>query len=284
MRRAAWPVLQSRCKALSAPPQSTPKNTKTGRKSVGFLILTQAPKCTRSHRFPPQKHPKNGFVLRFAGKNSFLQVRSSHVLILSALLHLSAVGMMASSALVAFGLARIKFKGRNIWFVLMVVTMMLPGQVMMIPRFVLFNSMGWVGTYLPMIVPSFFASGFNIFLIMQFIRGIPRDMDEAAKIDGCSWYGVFFRIIVPMIVPSLVTVAVLTFMSSWEDFMGALLYLNKPETYTVAYALKMFNDSSMSDYGATFAMSAASLVPILVLFFFFQKNLVEGISIQGLKG
>ena len=165
----------------------------------------------------------------------------------------------------------------------MVVTMMLPGQVMMIPRFVLFNSMGWVGTYLPMIVPSFFASGFNIFLIMQFIRGIPRDMDEAAKIDGCSWYGVFFRIIVPMIVPSLVTVAVLTFMSSWEDFMGALLYLNKPETYTVAYALKMFNDSSMSDYGATFAMSAASLVPILVLFFF-QKNLVEGISIQGLKG
>lgn len=172
----------------------------------------------------------------------------------------------------------------GIWFVLMVVTMMLPGQVMMIPRFVLFNSMGWVGTYLPMIVPSFFASGFNIFLIMQFIRGIPRDMDEAAKIDGCSWYGVFFRIIVPMIVPSLVTVAVLTFMSSWEDFMGALLYLNKPETYTVAYALKMFNDSSMSDYGATFAMSAASLVPILVLFFFFQKNLVEGISIQGLKG
>lgn len=89
MRRAAWPVLQSRCKALSAPPQSTPKNTKTGRKSVGFLILTQAPKCTRSHRFPPQKHPKNGFVLRFAGKNSFLQVRSAHVLILSALSHLS---------------------------------------------------------------------------------------------------------------------------------------------------------------------------------------------------
>lgn len=177
--------------------------------------------------------------------------------------------MMASSALVAFGLARIKFKGRNIWFVLMVVTMMLPGQVMMIPRFVLFNSMGWVGTYLPMIVPSFFASGFNIFLIMQFIRGIPRDMDEAAKIDGCSWYGVFFRIIVPMIVPSLVTVAVLTFMSSWEDFMGALLYLNKPETYTVAYALKMFNDSSMSDYGATFGhvrrLAGADTGPLLLL-------------------
>lgn len=197
---------------------------------------------------------------------------------------LSSVGMVISSAFVAFGLARIKFKGRNFWFVMMIITMMLPGQVMMIPRFVLFNSMGWVGTFLPMIVPSFFAGGFNIFLIMQFIRGIPRDMDEAAKIDGCSWYGVFFRIIVPMIVPALVTVGVLTFMGSWEDFMGALLYLNKPAMYTVAYALKMFNDSSSTDFGATFAMSALSLVPVMVLFFFFQKNLVEGISIQGLKG
>lgn len=197
---------------------------------------------------------------------------------------LSSAGMVLSSALVAFGLARVRFKGRNFWFVAMVVTMMLPGQVMMIPRFVLFNKMGWVGTFLPMIVPSFFASGFNIFLIMQFIRGIPRDMDEAAKIDGCSWYGVFSRIILPMIVPSLVTVGVLTFMASWEDFMGALLYLNKPAMYTVAYALKMFNDSSQADYGATFAMSALSLVPVLTLFFFFQKNLVEGISIQGLKG
>ena len=197
---------------------------------------------------------------------------------------LSSIGMIFSSAFVAFGLARIHFKGRQFWFVVMVITMMLPGQVMMIPRFVLYNNMGWVGTYLPMIVPSFFASGFNIFLIMQFIRGIPRDMDEAASIDGCSWYGIFVKIILPMIVPSLVTVGVLTFMGSWEDFMGALLYLNKPAMYTVAYALKMFNDSSQVDYGATFAMSVLSLIPILTLFFFFQKNLVEGISIQGLKG
>ncbi|MDO5377520.1 MAG: carbohydrate ABC transporter permease [Clostridia bacterium] len=197
---------------------------------------------------------------------------------------LSSVGMVFSSAVVAFGLARIQFKGRQFWFVLMIITMMLPGQVMMIPRFVLFNKMGWVGTYLPMIAPSFFGSGFNIFLIMQFIRGIPRDMDEAATIDGCSWYGIFAKIILPMIVPSLVTVGVLTFIGSWEDFMGALLYLNKPAMYTVAYALKMFNDSSQADYGATFAMSVLSLVPVLILFFFFQKNLVEGISIQGLKG
>lgn len=197
---------------------------------------------------------------------------------------LSSVGMIMSSAIVAFGFARIKFRGRQFWFVMMILTMMLPGQVMMIPRFVLFNKMGWVGTYLPMTLPSFFGSGFNVFLIMQFIRGIPRELDEAAKIDGCSWYGIFLRVILPLIVPSLVTVGVLTFIGSWEDFMGALLYLNKPHMYTVAYALKMFNDSSATDYGATFAMSVLSLVPILVIFFFFQKQLVEGISTQGLKG
>lgn len=197
---------------------------------------------------------------------------------------LSSVGMIMSSAIVAFGFARIKFRGRQFWFVMMILTMMLPGQVMMIPRFVLFNKMGWVGTYLPMTLPSFFGSGFNVFLIMQFIRGIPSELDEAAKIDGCSWYGIFLRVIMPLIVPSLVTVGVLTFIGSWEDFMGALLYLNKPHMYTVAYALKMFNDSSATDYGATFAMSVLSLVPILVIFFFFQKQLVEGISTQGLKG
>lgn len=197
---------------------------------------------------------------------------------------LSMIGTVMSSAFAAFGFARMRFPGRNIWFAVMIGTMLLPSQVMMIPRFVLFNKMGWVGTYLPMVVPAFFGGAFNIFLVMQFIRGIPRDMDEAAKIDGCSWYGIFVKIVAPMIVPALVTVGVLAFIASWEDFMGALLYLNKPNRYTAAYALKLFNDNTKVDYGATFAMSVLSLVPILTIFFFFQKNLVEGISIQGLKG
>jgi multiple sugar transport system permease protein len=144
--------------------------------------------------------------------------------------------------------------------------------------------MGWVGSFLPMTVPAFFGDAFNIFLVMQFIRGIHRDMDEAARIDGCSWYGIFYYIILPMIVPALVTVAVLSFINSWGDFMGSLLYLNTPQKYTVAYALKLFSDTSSTDFGATFAMSVLSMVPILIIFFFFQKNLVEGISIQGIKG
>ena len=197
---------------------------------------------------------------------------------------LSTIGAALSSALVAFGLARLHFPGRNFWFVCMIVTMMLPGQVMMIPRFVLFNQLGWVGTFLPLTVPAFFGSAFDIFLVMQFIRGIPRDMDEAARIDGCSWYGIFTYILVPMIVPALVTVGILTFINSWGDFMGSLLYLNSPAMYTSAYALKLFSDSAGTDFGATFAMSVLSLVPILIIFFFFQKQLVEGISTQGLKG
>lgn len=197
---------------------------------------------------------------------------------------IASLGATLSSAVVAFGLARLRFPGRKVWFIAMIVTMMLPGQVMMIPRFVLFNKFGWVGTYLPLTVPCFFGGAFDIFLIIQFIRGVPRDMDEAATIDGCSWYGVFSRITLPMIVPAIVTVGILTFINSWGDFMGSLLYLNAPRKYTVAYALKLFTDSAGTDYGATFAMSVLSLIPILVIFFFFQKQLVEGISIQGLKG
>lgn len=215
----------------------------------------------------------------FAGLSFSVYFRNSLIIA-----SVSAVGATVSAACVAFGLARLRFPGRNFWFVMMIITMMLPGQVMMIPRFILFNQMGWVGTYLPLTVPAFFGGAFDIFLVMQFVRGIPRDMDEAARIDGCSWYGIFGYILLPMIIPALVTVAILTFINSWGDFMGSLLYLNAPAMYTSAYALKLFTDSAGTDFGATFAMSVLSLVPILVIFFFFQKQLVEGISTQGIKG
>lgn len=195
------------------------------------------------------------------------------------------IGSVFSSALVAFGFARMKFKGRNIWFICMLMTMMLPFQIIMIPQYIIFNKLGWVGTFLPMIVPHFFGGAFFIFLIIQFIYGIPKDLDEAAKIDGCSYYGIFGRIILPLIAPALVTCAIFSFMWKWDDFMGPLLYLNKPSTYTISLALKMFADpTSLSDWGAMFAMATLSVVPIFIIFVFFQKYLVEGISTEGLKG
>jgi len=197
---------------------------------------------------------------------------------------ISSVGSMLSAAFGAFGFARLRFPGRKIWFVIMILTMMLPYQVMQISRFVLFKDLGWIGTYLPMTLPSFCGSAFNIFLVMQFIRGIPVDMDEAARMDGCSWYRIFFSIVMPLIIPAMVTVLILSFIGSWGDYISSMMYLNTPKMYTAAYALKMFSDNTGTDYGATFAMSTLSLMPIMVLFFFFQKQLIEGCSFDGLKG
>lgn len=229
-------------------------------------------------RNPTIQHYIDGWK-GFAGHSFSIFFKNSFVIAI-----LASIGSVLSSVLVGFGFARLRFKGRNIWFALMMITMMLPSQVLMIPQFLLYNDMHMVGTQLPLILPHFFGSAFNIFMVMQFIRGIPKDMDEAARIDGCSWYGILFRVHLPMIKPCMATIAVLTFMGSWQDFMGPLLYLNSPTQYTVAYALKLFSDSAGTDYGATFAMSTLSLVPILVLFFLFQKQLVEGISTQGVKG
>ena len=136
-----------------------------------------------------------------------------------------------------------------------------------------------------LIVPCYFGNGFGIFLTVQFIKGIPRELDEAAKIDGCSHWGIFRRIIFPLIVPAMVTNGIFAFIGKWDDFMSALLYLNKPGQYTIALALKLFCDpSSSSDWGAMFAMSILSLIPVFLVFVFFQKYLVEGISSTGLKG
>jgi len=167
----------------------------------------------------------------------------------------------------------------------MLLSMMLPFQIIMIPQYIWFKQLNWVGTYLPLIVPFFFGQGFFIFLIMQFIQGIPGELDEAARIDGCSIYGTFIRVILPLIVPALVTSTIFSFIWRWDDFLAPLLYLSKPSTYPVSIALKLFSDpSTSSDYGAMFAMASLSILPAIAFFIFFQKYLVEGISQTGIKG
>jgi multiple sugar transport system permease protein len=166
----------------------------------------------------------------------------------------------------------------------MLLSMMLPFQVLMIPQYIMFNRMGWIGTFLPLIVPQFFGQGFFIFLDVQFIKGIPMDLDEAAKIDGLSIYGIFVRIILPLIKSALVTSAIFSFMWRWDDFLAALLYLNKPSRYPVSLALKLFSDPATgSDWGAMFAMASLSLLPIFLIFLTMQKYLVEGIAATGIK-
>lgn len=199
---------------------------------------------------------------------------------------LATVGTIASSSIVAYGFARLKFKGRGLLFSAMLVTMMLPAQVLMIPQYIWYQKLGWVGSYAALIVPYWFAiQGFFVYLMTNFINGIPKDLDEAAKIDGCSTYGIFWYVILPLIVPALITGGIFSFIWRWDDFLSALLYVSKTEMYPVSLALKLFSDpSSSSDYGAMFAMSTLSILPVVVIFITLQKYLVEGIATTGLKG
>lgn len=195
-------------------------------------------------------------------------------------------GTVFSSALVAYGLARCKFFGKKILFVAMLLSMMLPAQVLMIPQYLWYQKLGWVGSYKPLILPYFFAiQGFFVYLMINFIDGIPRELDEAAKIDGCSYYSIFSRIILPLISPALITASIFSFMWRWDDFLSALLYINESAKYPVSLALKLFCDpGSSSDYGAMFAMATLSILPAVLIFICLQKYLVEGISTSGLKG
>jgi len=198
---------------------------------------------------------------------------------------IATIGTVMSSAIVAYGFARIKFFGKNFWFICMLLTLMLPYQVVMIPQFIIFFKLNWINSFKPLIVPMFMGQPFFIFLMIQFIRGIPSELDEAANIDGCGKLRIFYSIILPLIVPALITSAIFQFYWKWDDFLGPLLFLNKPTLYTVSLALRMFSDPFTStDWGAIFAMSTLSLLPIFCVFIIFQKYLTKGISTTGLKG
>jgi multiple sugar transport system permease protein len=189
------------------------------------------------------------------------------------------------SGVVAYGFSRIQFVGRKFWFACMITTLMLPVQVVIIPQYIMFSNLKWLNTFYPLLLPRIGGQAFFIFMFMQFIRGIPKELDEAAEIDGCSKVGIFFRIILPLIVPAMVTASIFSFYWTWEDFLTPLIYLNSPKLYTVSLALRSFADpAANSDWGAIFAMSALSLVPVFIIFIFFQRYLVQGISTTGLKG
>lgn len=206
-------------------------------------------------------------------------IRNSLVLVA-----LATVGAVLSSALVAFGFARLKFKGSGVWFALMMLTLMLPFEVTLVPQYIMFAKLGWLNSIKPIVVPAYFGAPFFIFLMIQFIRTIPAEMDEAATIDGCGKFKLFCRIILPLIAPAMATAAIFSFYWRWEDLLGPVLYLNKPSMYPVSMALKMYLDAeTISNWGAMFAMSVVSLLPVLAVFFAFQKQIVEGISTSGLK-
>ncbi len=194
------------------------------------------------------------------------------------------IGTVISSAMVAYALGRVNFKGRKFWFTAMIMTMLLPGQVLMIPQYIIWNSLGAVGTFIPLLLPRFLGWPFFIYMMMQFVRGLPKELDEAAMIDGCNKYTIFTRIIVPLMGPSIITTVVISFYWIWDDYMGPLLYLTKPELKTVSLAIKGFADVQGTNFGPMFAMSTLSLIPVFLLFLFFNRYLMDGVTAGSVKG
>nr|WP_051142691.1 carbohydrate ABC transporter permease [Gryllotalpicola ginsengisoli] len=195
------------------------------------------------------------------------------------------VGNLISCSLAAYAFARLRFRFRTLFFAIMLATLMLPIHVIIVPQYILFSQLGWVNTFLPLLVPKFLATdAFFVFLMVQFIRGIPRELDEAARIDGAGHFRVFVQVILPLMVPALATTVIFTFIWTWSDFFSQLIYLTKTDHWTVSLALRGFIDSSSSsDYGAMFAMSVISLLPLFLMFLFGQRFLVRGIATTGGK-
>jgi multiple sugar transport system permease protein len=194
-------------------------------------------------------------------------------------------GNLFSCTLAAYAFARLKFRLRTLWFSIMLVTIMLPIHVVVVPQYILFNKLGLVNTFVPLILPKFLATdAFFVFLMVQFIRGIPRELDEAALIDGCGHWRIFSRVMLPLMGPAIATSAIFTFIWTWSDFFTPLIYLTDPIAQTVPVALRSFLDAtSGSNYGAMFAMSILSLIPIFLAFLFGQRFLVKGIATTGGK-
>ncbi|MCE5199837.1 MAG: carbohydrate ABC transporter permease [Armatimonadota bacterium] len=197
---------------------------------------------------------------------------------------LSVLGTLISSSMVAYSFARLKWPGKELFFALLLATMMLPGAVTMMPVFLIFRSLGWVDTLRPLWVPTFFGGAFSVFLLRQFFMTIPQELEEAARIDGAGYWTTFWKIMIQQVKPALAAVAIMTFMGSWNNFMGPLIYLNSPEKMTLAYALQLFQGEHSAEFGMVMAASTMVMIPVLLLFFFTQRYFIEGVTLTGIKG
>lgn len=234
--------------------------------------------------FLPQKPTFQNYVFGWRGVSgySFGRFFLNSIFIAA----MGIVGNVISCSMAAYAFAKLEFRLKKPLFAIMMLTLMLPFHVKLIPQYIVFNKIGWVNTYLPLILPKFFAvEGFFIFLLVQFMRTMSNELLEAPLIDGCGTFRIYFNFVLPLSMPALVTVAIFTFIWTWNDFLSQLIYLSKPATFTVSLALRMFVDATgHSSWGSLFAMSILSLIPLFAIFVGFQRYLIEGITTGSLKG
>jgi ABC-type glycerol-3-phosphate transport system permease component len=197
---------------------------------------------------------------------------------------LDLVGTVLSAAMVGFSFARLRWRGRDFLFVVTLATMMLPNAVMLIPRYLIFRDLNWLDTFLPLWVPSFFGYGFFIFLMRQFYTTIPYDLDDSARIDGCSSFGIWWRIALPLTQPAMAACAIFTFNATWNDFLGPLIYLSSRDKFTLALGLMAFRGPHVTDWHYLMAASTVAMLPVIIMFFFAQKYFIQGIVFTGVKG
>jgi multiple sugar transport system permease protein len=251
-----------------------------------FWMLTSALKAEANiFRWPPQWIPEpllfDNFRLAFSNPQLPFGKFVVNTLIIEAGV---LVGRLISCTLVAYGFARLNAPGKNVLFTILLATLMLPRAAIMIPTYILFNQLGWINTFLPLIIPAWFGEAYAIFLMRQFFMTIPRELEEAAVIDGASTLKIIWSVIVPLSTPVLAVIAILTFKDTWNDFMGPLLYLSDRNLYTVSVGLAYFNGEFDVKLNLLMAASVTLMLPIVILFIFAQKAFVEGISLTGLKG
>jgi ABC-type glycerol-3-phosphate transport system permease component len=252
---------------------------------LAWMLSTSLKVPTQVNKFPPIWIPNPVVWSNYVSAVTifpvpfYVFVRNSLFMSLSI-----TVGTVMSNAIVAFAFARLHFRGSRVLFLIVLSTMMLPGQVTMIPLFIMFSKLGWVNTYNPLIIPSFFGSAYFIFLMRQFYATIPREMDDAARIDGCGTLGTFFRIILPMSKAAVGITAIFAFSWSWNEFLGPLIYLSKMETFPLALALSYLRGTYRVLWSELMVVSFIAMLPPLILFFVAQRSYIQGIVITGVKG
>lgn len=261
-----------------------------GRKRVQFLEPATV-KGREAVFEPAQIEPVREVGLRWQNYTealSYLPVETNNGLVYLKntllLVLFNVIGTILSSSIVAYAFSRLKFPGKGPLFAILLSTMMLPGAVTLLPQFLIFRKLGWIDTLLPLWVPAFFGSAFNIFLLRQFFMNIPMELEDAAKIDGCTYLKTFWTVMLPQIKPALAVIAIWTFLGAWNNFMGPLIYVNSPEQMPLSYALQLFQGDRVAEPGLLMAFATMCMVPVLALFFFAQKYFIEGVTLSGLGG
>ena len=249
-----------------------------------WLLTSSLKTQIQIFQFPPQWIPDpfqpDNFSRALTYKPFHLYFRNSLIIA-----SLNVIAVVFSASFCAYGFARIRFRGRDFWFGIVMATLFLPYAILLVPSFIIFVRLGWIDTFLPLVVPQFFGGGaFNIFLMRQFFRTIPEELADSARIDGASEFGIYWRIFMPLATPALITVAIFTFLFAWNDLLAPLTYLRSPDMFTVATGLASFRSQTDISWDLQLAASVAMTLPVIILFFFAQRYFIRGIVMSGLKG